>query len=113
MRKHPLLMLAPALMLVFLALLYAGDKKPTPIQIERVKRAQGGFEKERLIERLNHAPEYARLPAQEKVRVLVRELRRLRAPGAVKARKSPARTQAPRLEMKRKPKFDLTGEYRP
>ena len=113
MRKHPLLMLTPALMLLFLALLYASDKKPAPVQVERAEWTQAASERARLVERLNHAPEFAGLPAQEKVRILVRELRRLRAPAPVKARKAEPRPQQLRLEMPLQPKFDLNRGERP
>ena len=84
MKKRSTLVWPAALLSVSILsfLLYAGDKKPAPRsfkiygnhhKVDRMTQLKG-----ELLAKLNHSPEYKNLAAKEKVRIIVRELRRAR-----------------------------------
>ncbi|NIR51916.1 hypothetical protein GWO43_25415 [candidate division KSB1 bacterium] len=82
MQRNKVLVVSFALLLLItiLAILYAGEKKILQksigiIQAQSVSNDDLNSQKAKLLEKINSSPEYANLPAEKKVRIIVQELR--------------------------------------
>lgn len=86
-RKRFLILFSVLLLLTgILALLYAAEKpfvqQARVAKLKAVSLQTSTSKNMGLVEKLNYAPEYANLPAEQKVRIILRELQK----GGVKAR---------------------------
>ena len=74
-------LLTAILLLIVLTALYGVDKKHSSstvktIDKENIISKKLTLEKLQLVEKLNHSPEYANLTAREKVKIIVKEMRK-------------------------------------